>query len=159
MITKINIIITITLFSIALSACNKEMEEVSTENIKAADAITITHPRIRFLPPSQKVTAMYMQLDNNSSLTRELVKIEGSISNMIELHTHKNDDGVMQMDQVISIPVPANGSTEAKPGGYHVMIMGLKKSLSLGEKVEFNLIFKDGSNKTITAEVENIEVH
>jgi len=36
--------------------------------------------------------------------------------------------------------------------------MGLKQDLKLGEKVDFNLIFKDGSNKSITAEVKKLEV-
>jgi len=76
-----------------------------------------------------------------------LVKVESPVSNMIEIHTHTNNNGVMQMGLAKSLPVPANGSIQAKPGGYHVMIMGLQEDLKLGDKVDFNLIFKDGSNK------------
>ena len=140
---------------ISLSACDNKTKNTQ---LKAADVITIINPRIRALPPGLKVTAMYMQLKNTSATDHDLVKIEGDISDMIELHTNTNNNGVMQMGQVESIPVPANKTAEAKSGSYHVMIMGLKQDLKLGDDVDFNLIFKDGSNKTITAEVKKLEV-
>ena len=156
-ITKIlSYLISATVILISLSSCDNKTKNTQ---LKAADAITIINPRIRALPPGLKVTAMYMQLKNTSAIDHDLVKIEGAISDVIELHTHTNNNGVMQMGQVESIPIPANTTAEAKPGSYHVMIMGLKQDLKLGEKVDFNLIFKDGSNKSITAEVKKLEVH
>ena len=155
---KLTYLLSSILICIGLSACDKKTEsEVST--LTAADAITIINPRIRALPPGLKVTAMYMQLKNNSTKDHNLIKIESDISNMIEIHTHTNNNGVMQMGQVESIPVAANTIAEAKPGSYHVMIMGLKQDLKLGEKVGFDLIFKDGSNKSITAEVKMLELN
>lgn len=148
-------LISTTVIFINLSACDNKTKNTQ---LKAADAITIINPRIRALPPVLKVTAMYMQLTNTSAIDHDLVKIEGTISDMIELHTHTNNNGVMQMGEVESIPVPANSTAEAKSGSYHVMIMGSKQDLKLGDKVDFNLIFKDGSNKTITAEVKTLEV-
>ena len=152
---------------LSLSACDSKTEskndsttstESSTETSTAADSITIIKPRIRAMPPGQKVTAMYMQLKNSSANNHDLVKVEGEISNMIELHTHTNNDGVMSMGEVESIPLPANSIAEAKPGSYHVMIMGLKEDLKLGDKVDLNLTFKDGSSKSVTVEVKMLEV-
>ena len=156
MINKLTYLLSAALILFSLSACDKKTE---TKTSKAADAITIINPQIRALPPGQKVTAMYMQLKNTSATNHDLVKVEGNISNMIELHTHTNNNGVMQMGQVESIPVPANTTAEAKPGSYHVMIMGLKQDLKLGDKFDFNLIFKDGSSKSITAEVKKLQVN
>ncbi len=156
MINKLTYLLSAALILFSLSACDKKTE---TKTSKAADAITIINPQIRALPPGQKVTAMYMQLKNTSATNHDLVKVEGTISNMIELHTHTNNNGVMQMGQVESIPVPANTTAEAKPGSYHVMIMGLKQDLKLGEKFDFNLIFKDGSSKSVTAEVKMLDVN
>ena len=154
MINKLTYLLSAALILFSLSACDK-----ATETSIAADSITIINPQIRALPPGQKVTAMYMQLKNTSATNHDLVKVEGNISNMIELHTHTNNNGVMQMGQVESIPVPANTTAEAKPGSYHVMIMGLKQDLKLGDKFDFNLIFKDGSSKSITAEVKKLQVN
>jgi len=145
---------------LTLAACdNHSKSSKTTEVVTAAESITIINPRIRALPPGQKVTAMYMQLKNDSETNHDLVKVEGAVSNMIELHTHTMNDGVMQMGQVESIPIAANSTAEAKPGSYHVMIMGLEKDLELGQKIDFKLIFKDGSSKSITAEVKTLGIH
>lgn len=149
-------ILSFTLFALFLSACDKKTE---SKPATAAEAITIVNPHIRELPPGQKVTAMYMTLKNTSSTNHDLVKVEGDISNMIELHTHTNENGVMKMGQVESIPVPADSTAEAKPGSYHVMIMGLTQDPKLGDKFDFNFIFKDGTSLPVTAEVKKIDAH
>lgn len=173
--TKLTYLLSASLILFTLSACDSKTEkesapessanattestvETATDSSKAADVITIINPRIRAMPPGQKVTAMYMQFKNSSANNHDLVKVESDISNMIELHTHTNNDGVMSMGEVESIPLPANTTAEAKPGSYHVMIMGLMKDLKLGEKVDFNLIFKDGSSKAINVEVKTLEL-
>ena len=145
-----------TILLLGLSACDRT--ERGAEISNATSAITIIDPRIRALPPGQKVTAMYMQLQNISNKDHDLVRVESDISPMIELHTHTNNDGVMRMGKVESIPVPAKSTAEAKPGSYHVMIMGLSRDLKLGEKIDFNLVFKDGSNIPVSAEVKKLEV-
>ncbi len=176
MTTTLPYLVSASLILFTLIACDSKTEKENsasaavkstTENTtktaagisKAADVITIINPRIRAMPPGQKVTAMYMQLKNASTNNHDLVKVESDISNMIELHTHTNNDGVMSMGEVESIPLPANTTAEAKPGSYHVMIMGLKEDLTLGEKVDFNLTYKDGSSKSISVEVKQLELH
>lgn len=154
MLQKLIAFLSITVFAIFLTACDKKTE---SKPAPAAEAITVINPHIRELPPGQKVTAMYMTLQNNSSSNHELVKVEGDMSNMIELHTHTHENGVMKMGQVDSIPVPANSKTEAIPGSYHVMIMGLSKDPKLGDKFDFKLSFKDGTTLPITAEVKKIQ--
>lgn len=133
-------------------------EKVELKSTQAIDAISIINPYIRATPPGQKNTAMYMQLTNLSNVSHDLVKVESSISKMIELHTHTNDNGVMRMGEVPSIPVPAEETTHAKSGGYHVMIMDLEKDLKLGDKFDFTLTFKDGTKQFINAEVKEASV-
>ena len=146
--------LTLTLFTVLLSACDSKTEvKVS----KAAESITIINPYIRELPPGQKVTAMYMELKNSSATNHDLVKVEGDISPMIELHTHTMNNGVMSMGQVDSMPVPANSSVKAQPGSYHVMIMGLSSDPKNGDNFNFTLTFKDGTSIPVTAVVKTTE--
>lgn len=153
---------------VVLTACDNktssdspvvEKIEKVEKTTKASESITIIEPLVRPTPPGQKTTAMYMKLKNSSSNKHDLVKVEGNISKMIELHTHTNDNGVMKMGQVESFPVDANSTAEAKPGSYHVMIMNLEKDLVLGDKYDFTLTFKDGSTMPVTAEVKNVSMH
>ena len=50
---------------------------------------------------------------------------------------------MMKMTPVSFIKIPAKGSVELKKGGFHLMIMGLKRSLQVGEKIKVNFYFSD----------------
>jgi periplasmic copper chaperone A len=50
--------------------------------------------------------------------------------------------------------VPAGKTVELKPGGYHVMLMGLVAPLKEGETVPVTLTFKAKDGKTQTVEVK-----
>jgi periplasmic copper chaperone A len=60
----------------------------------------------------------------------------------------------MKMRPVPAIPVPANGKTELKPGGYHLMLMGLKHDLKPGENVAVILKFERGAEVRVEAPVK-----
>ena len=58
---------------------------------------------------------------------------------------------MMSMKQVASVTVPANGSVELAPGGYHVMLLDLKRQLQAGDTVPVTLVVegKDGKTESI----------
>lgn len=64
-------------------------------------------------------------------------------------------DGMMRMRKVETIAVPAAGSAELKPGGYHLMVIELKKELKQGDKVTISLQFSHDIKKTITVPVKS----
>ena len=57
------------------------------------------------------------------------------------------------MQEVAQVLVPAHGSVEFKPGGYHLMLMQPKKNLFSGDLVTLMLKFSDGSELAILANV------
>ena len=59
----------------------------------------------------------------------------------------------MKMRPVKSIPVPAGGTVELKPGGYHIMLLDLKKDLKPGDTVPVTLSFEHGGELRIEAAV------
>ena len=61
--------------------------------------------------------------------------------------------GMMTMRQVPSIEVPADGSVELKPGGLHIMLLDVKKTLAVGDTLEVTLTFENAGEVTATAEV------
>ena len=111
---------------------------------------------IRLLPPTQKVTGAFMVLKNHSAENRAVVSAQSDVSASMELHTHVHDNGVMRMRQVEKIDVPAQGEAVLKPGGLHMMLIGLKQPLTLGQIVDIKLSFDDGSSDVIQAEVKKI---
>lgn len=126
---------------ISMVACdNKE----ATAQL-ASNSINISKEYIRAMPPGQKITALFMQLENTSSNKYSLLKAESNVSEHVELHQHIQENGMMRMGQVDQIAIPANGSIALETGGYHIMLIGLKQELPVGQKVNVNLVFNDSS--------------
>jgi copper(I)-binding protein len=63
--------------------------------------------------------------------------------------------GQMSMQPVDKIDVPAKGMVELKPGGFHIMLMGLKQPLVKGTSIDVTLTFASGASKTVKAEVRD----
>ncbi|MFN8040609.1 MAG: copper chaperone PCu(A)C [Acidimicrobiales bacterium] len=63
--------------------------------------------------------------------------------------------GAMGMQEVSSIEIPAGGSVQLKPGGYHIMLMELAAPLKKGETVAITLTFEKGGNQTVQAQVKD----
>ncbi len=121
-----------------------------------AGPISIEDAYVRHMPPTQPNTGAFMLFVNSGDADRAAVSAESDVAEKVELHTHTNDNGVMRMRQVEKIDIPANGQTELKPGGLHVMLIGLKAPLSLGQMVNIKVNFDDGSNEVIQAEVKSV---
>ena len=121
---------------------------------KAADAVKAENPFVRAVPPGQPNSAAFMVLSNSSAVAHQVVSATSPVANTVELHTHTNNNGVMEMRQVPQIDVPAKGRTELKPGGFHIMLLGLKQPLQAGESAEITLTFDDGSSTTFQAPIQ-----
>ena len=121
-----------------------------------ADAISVENAYVRHMPPGQKVTGAFMTLKNGSDQDRAAISASSDVAETVELHTHIHDKGVMKMRQVEKIEVAAGAETVLEPGGYHVMLIGLRQSLELGQKVSITLNFDDGSSVPVEAEVKSI---
>lgn len=99
------------------------------------------------------VSAAYMVLVNNSSAADAIVKAESDVAKSVELHNVIMENNVMQMRPVEAIEVPANGQTELKPGGLHVMLIGLTRDLKEGEEVLIKLTTRSGKTIEVKAPV------
>jgi copper(I)-binding protein len=91
----------------------------------------------------QSVGAGFLTLRNNGAAADKLVAASSDVAAKVELHQHVNENGVMKMRAVEGgIEVPANGSVTLQPGGYHLMLMGLKAPLAQGQHVPVTLTFE-----------------
>lgn len=122
----------------------------------ATESIKIHDPYARAVPPGQPNSAAFMQLENTSSIDLALTSALSSVSEVTELHTHTDVDGVMQMRQVESIALPAGETAELKPGGLHIMLIGLKQPLADGDQIDLTLSYSDGSATELTLPVRHV---
>jgi len=119
-------------------------------------SVSVENPYVREVPPGMKNSAAFMTLVNTGSEEAVLVKARSRASNVVELHTHTMEGGKMVMRPVPRITVPSKGSTELKPGGLHIMLIGLKEPIAEGDEVHLDLYFSDGSQVGVDAPVKKV---
>lgn len=116
-------------------------------------AVSITDAWVRLLPPTVKTTAGYMVLKSDTD--DAILSVSSPASMMVEMHESSMEDGVMSMNQVPSIRLPANEMVELKPHGLHLMIMNLKTPLIDGQEIELTLLLEKAGEVIVKAKVES----
>ena len=104
-------------------------------------------------PSMGDITAAYMTLRNLGNGVDRLLSARSDVAQAVEFHISEMENGVMQMRPVPYIEVPAKGEVELKPGGLHMMLIGLTHTLSPGEKTTLTLVFEKAGEITVDAEV------
>lgn len=122
-----------------------------------AGEMTISDSYVRAVPPGQPNSAVFMSINNQSAHDRSLVGAESPVADVVELHTHLNEGGMMRMRRIDRIELPAGEMVMLQPGGLHVMLLGLKQTLAPGALVDLTLIYNDGERVVIQAPVRRIE--
>ena len=97
---------------------------------------------------------VYLTIENAGDEDDRLISASSDVATAVELHDVNMVDGVMQMRQVeAGIEIPAGETTELKPQGLHIMLIGLNQSLEVGDMIEVELEFEDAGSMTIESEV------
>lgn len=94
--------------------------------------------------PNAKATGAYITLTNTGPADK-LIAAKSDVAKRTELHESLMVDGVMKMRAVEALDLPEGGKIEMKPGGLHVMLMGLTRPLEEGEIVPITLVFESGA--------------
>jgi copper(I)-binding protein len=98
--------------------------------------------------------AVYMSIANKGRASDRLVSVEADAAGKAELHTTVADRDVMQMRPVPSIDVGPGKTVELKPGGLHVMLLGLKAPLTAGKTFPVVLKFEKAGTTTVQVTVQ-----
>lgn len=97
--------------------------------------------------------AAYLMIRNNSGTADKLISSRSDAAKRASLHNHLMDGGVMKMRPVDAADVPANGMVMMKPGGLHIMLMGLKAPLKKGETLPLTVTFEKAGVKAIQVKI------
>ena len=134
--------------AVRLTAPPSPTFEVDTKDVLIRDGW------VQEVPPSQKITAAYLTIENRSGADISLQAAKSEVAQVVELHKMELTDGMMKMRKVETIDIAAGGTVELKPGGYHLMVIGLKKELKEGDMISITLQFSHDIRKTITIPVK-----
>ena len=106
--------------------------------------------------PNVPNSAAFFVIKNNSDKDIAITSANSDIAEKNELHTHIEENKMMKMMKIEKLVVPAKSSLELKSGGDHVMLMGLKKELKVGDEISLELSFSDGDKKSIKVPVKDL---
>ena len=120
--------------------------------LPAVAQVVVANPWVRGTVAGQKATGAFMELKSPTDTARG--SASSPLAGIVVVHEMKMDGGVMRMNAVNRLDVPAGKAVELKPGGYHVMLMDLKQALKEGETVPISLTFEDKAGKRQTVEVK-----
>ncbi|MBT8515705.1 copper chaperone PCu(A)C [Polynucleobacter paneuropaeus] len=112
---------------------------VFAQNAKVG-SLQIDNAYTRATAPGQQVAGGFMKIENKGAAD-QLISASSPAAGEVQLHQMSMEGNVMKMGQVKDIVVPANGSVDLKPGGYHIMLMNIKAPLKAGETVPVKLKF------------------
>jgi len=97
--------------------------------------------------------AVYLTIRNIGDELLVLEGVETPAATTAMLHQSIETDGIMSMDHVAELEIPAGGSASLTPGAYHIMLTQLKKPLARGEVFPLTLSFKHVGDVTIMVEI------
>ena len=130
---------------------------VSAHEFKSGD-LSIGHPYARPTAPSQPTGGGYLTLTSKGRADR-LVSASTPIAREVQLHSMKMEGDVMRMREVDAIEVPADTLVELKPGGFHLMFVGLKEPLKVGQRFPLKLRFEKAGEVTVEINVDAPAAH
>ncbi len=108
---------------------------------------------IREGAPGVTVLGGYLSLANLTAKPLQLTAVSSPDFDSVEMHRSFVKDGMESMEPVPAVDIPAHGSVDFKPGGFHLMLMQPKKNLFAGDMVTLMLTFSDKSELAIMAPV------
>ena len=83
-----------------------------------------------------------------------LVSLSTPVAKKAELHTMSMQGMVMKMRPLSELDIPARQPVTLKPGGDHIMLMGLNQPLRAGQTFPLTLDFEKAGSRTVTVTVE-----
>ncbi len=120
----------------------------------AEPGLQIANAWIAEAPPSSKVMAGYMDIKNPTDTVLEITKVASADFSSIEIHRTVHEDGMARMLRQTGISVPANGSFELKPGGYHLMMFNPARAFKAGDSTQLIFTLADGSTSRFDVSVK-----
>lgn len=113
--------------------------------------ISVTGAWVRATMPGQPVGGAYMQIQSDADA--RLVGVSSSVVPRVEVHEMKMDGDVMRMREVKAVDLPKGKTVSLEPGGFHIMLMNLKKPIAVGDVIPLTLVIESGG-KQQTVEVK-----
>jgi periplasmic copper chaperone A len=122
-------------------------------SLPAVAQTAVSDAWVRGTVPQQKASGMFVNI--TSAKGGRLVSASSPVAGVVEIHEMAMEGDVMKMRALPGgLDLPAGKTVALKPGGYHVMLMGLKQQLKEGDTVAVTLVVEAADKMRETVEVK-----
>ncbi len=120
-------------------------------------ALEIDRPWARATAPTAPAGGGFLTIVNKGTTGDRLVSARSPVAQTSEIHEMKMEGNIMRMRELDKgLEIPAGGTVTLAPGGFHVMLMGLKAPLQQGTKVPLTLVFEKAGSIDVELSVESL---
>lgn len=123
-----------------------------------AGTIHIDHPYARPTVPGQPSGGAYLTLENRGKDADRLLAADSPAAKKTEIHTMSMVGNVMKMREADGIELAPAAKVTMKPGdGYHIMLIGLKQQLKVGDTLPLTLTFEKAGKVEVSVQVQDMK--
>ncbi len=120
-------------------------------------SLEISHPWTRATPATAPSAGGFLTVTNRGTTPDRLMAVRSPVSDKVEVHEMKMDGNVMKMREVEKgLEIAPGATVMLKPGGYHIMFMGLKAPIAKDTLVPVTLVFEKAGSIDIQMKAEAI---
>lgn len=121
----------------------------------AAQTVAVSDAWVRATPNGATTAAAYLTVTNKGSAPDRLIGGDSPAARTVQVHEMSMSNGVMHMGEVKGGAVIAPGGVlKLQPGGWHLMLIGLKAPLAAGSTVSVTLRFEKAGAIKLTLPVK-----
>lgn len=121
-------------------------------SVSALAQVTVTSAWVRATVAAQRTSGAYMEITSARDAT--LIGAQSPVAGAAEVHETRMNNDVMRMRAVPRLALPAGKTVQFRPGGYHLMLVDLKRPLKKGESVPLQLTIENRDKSLTTVEVK-----
>lgn len=111
-----------------------------------SDDVTVSRAWVRATVPGQPVAAAY--LDMMSVQDAALTGVRSDAAGAVQMHSMRDDGGVMRMRELGRIELPAGQTVRLAPSATHLMLLELKRPLRVGDRIALDLTVVDKTGRS-----------
>ena len=134
-------------------SCLLALAFTATTDAQSSGGMTVSSVWTRATPSATANAAVYLTVTTNSTpdtLTAAITPVAAKA----QLHESKTENGIMQMRSVDSLQVDKDHPIKLAPGGYHLMLTGMRQQLKAGDTFPLTLTFTQAGAVQTTVKVE-----
>src|SRR5713226_8489594 len=120
------------------------------------NAIVVERPWARATPAGARTGAAYVTLINNGSSSDSLLSAATPVADQVQFHSASEENGVSRMREMRTVEVAPGAVVTFNPGGWHIMVVGLKQPLKEGQTFPLTLNFEKAGKEDVVVSVAKV---